>query len=91
MLDQMREDEPHPAGRERAGRAEKDRRVAREHLFPDAARRRQVASLKRHPFHLREHFVGRESGGDREGLDRLAQETRFATAHASVILSRVAA
>ncbi len=34
MLDQVRDDQPHAAGRERAGRAEKDRRVARRASFP---------------------------------------------------------
>ncbi len=39
LLDQMRDDQPHAAGRQRAGGAQEDRRVAGEHLLPDAARR----------------------------------------------------
>ena len=42
----------------------------------------EVAALKRDPLHALEHVVGRQSGVDDERLDRLAKETRLATAHA---------
>ena len=43
----MRDEKPHAAGAQRAGDAEKDGAVGREHLLPDAPRRRQRASLER--------------------------------------------
>ncbi len=73
-LDEVRDQQPHAAGRQRAGGAEKNRRVAREHLFPDAPRRREVAPLERDAFHPLEHRVGRQSGFGDERFDRLAKE-----------------
>ena len=58
-----------------------------EHLFPDAARGREVAALKRDALHLREHVVGRRVGLDDERLDGLAKKTRLRL-HAAVILPR---
>ena len=82
VLDEVREDEPHAAGRQRPGGAEKDRRVAREHLFPDPPRRAEVASLERHALHARDDVVHRCTAGHRERLDGLSQKTRFASSHA---------
>ena len=57
-----------------------------EHLFPDAPRRREVASLKRDALHALEHVVGRQSSLDDERLDGLAKEAGFSTAHEKTIL-----
>ena len=55
--DQVRDDEPHAAGAERAGEPEEDRAVAREHLLPDPPRGREVAALEGDVLHPRQHFV----------------------------------
>jgi hypothetical protein len=68
-----------PPCRERAGRAEKDRRIAAEHLFPDAPRRRQIPSLKRDALHALEDVIDSGLRRDDERFDRLAQKTRLAT------------
>ena len=86
VLDQMRDDQPHAAGAERAGHAEEDRAVAAEHLLPDAPRGREVAPLKRDALHPREHFVGRQPGRDDERLNRLAEKARLAATHVTGIV-----
>ncbi len=84
---QVRDDHSQPAGAQRSGHAEKDRAVVAEHLLPDAARRRQIASLKRNTLHPREDFVGGKVRLNRERLDWRAEETRFRL-HAAAIVPR---
>ena len=75
MEDEVRDDHPQPAGRQRSGHAEKNCHVVLQHLLPDAMRRREVASLKRDALHPREHLIGGEAGLDRERLDRRLQKS----------------
>ena len=77
VLDEVRDDQAHAAGREGARGAQENRRVAAEHLLPDAPRGREVAPLKRNALHARQDVVGGQAGRDDERLDRLAQEAGF--------------
>ena len=74
VLDEVRDDEAHAAGREGPGHPEEDRHIAAQHAFPDAARDGQVPPLKGHPLHLRQHVVGRQIRRDRERFDRFTEE-----------------
>ena len=75
--DQVGDDQPEPAGAERARHPEKNRDVVFEHLAPDAVRRGEVPPLKRNPLHPRQNLVRGEPAFDGEGLNRRLQEARL--------------
>ena len=76
VLEQVRDDQPHAAGAQRAGHAQEDRAVAAEHLFPDAPRGREVAPWNE----IRSIRASSSSAADRlddERFDRHAQKAGF--------------
>ena len=77
VQDEMRDDEPQAAGRQRARHAQEDRHIVLQHLLPDAVRGGEVAALKRDPLHAREHLIRRQSRLDGERLDRRLEKTGF--------------
>jgi hypothetical protein len=74
---QVRDQETHAAGAQRAGHAEENRTVRPEHLFPDPPRRGEAASLERDTFHPREHLVSAQPRLDRERFHGDAKEARL--------------
>src|SRR3954469_26053435 len=77
LRDEVRDRQPQTAGGERASHAQEDRDVVLEHLLPDTVRRREIAALKRDPFHAREDLIRAQPRLDGERFDRRLQETGF--------------
>jgi hypothetical protein len=73
--DEVRDDQPQPAGAERARHAEEDRAVVAEHLLPDAPRGGEVPPLKRNALHAFQEIVRRGVGRHDERLDWSAKKT----------------
>ena len=63
--DEVRDDQPEPAGAQRARHPEEDRHVVLEHLLPDAVSGGEIAPLKRNALHARQDFVGGQTALDR--------------------------
>ncbi len=87
VRDEVGDDQPQPAGAEGARHPEEDRAVAAEHLFPDAARDREIPPLKRNALHPRQEVAGRRVGQNDEGFHGRAKKTGLRL-HAAVILPR---
>ena len=75
--DQVGDDHPQPAGAESAGHAEKDGAIVAQHLLPDAARRGEIAALKRNALHALEDLVCWKAGFDGKRFHGRAKKTGF--------------